>query len=212
MNVTSCRKAFTLVELLVVVGIIGILSSVILVSLQESRDKASIATYIAEARSLENVVDLCAEDLGINDCEKLSTGQCSSTLTTNERTIVSSGNSVRTTIRDTYAADCGWRPHGSTGLCGPTVGLVTYAEARDFCSSNGGRLCALEELGLPAGSGCSFDGIQNWTTTTCATSDGTNGIMTTRGSRTTYNVPANQNCVTDLQNATAAISCCSETI
>ena len=52
------HKGFTLVELLVVIAIIGILSAVVIASLQESRNKAQAVRMAAELRSINQALRL----------------------------------------------------------------------------------------------------------------------------------------------------------
>jgi prepilin-type N-terminal cleavage/methylation domain-containing protein len=66
------EKAFTLIELLVVIAIIGLLSSVVLVSMKGVREKAQIAKGLDFSNSIQNA--LGADAVGVWSFETLETG------------------------------------------------------------------------------------------------------------------------------------------
>src|SRR3990167_866949 len=56
------KRGFTLIELLVVIGIIGILSSIVLVSVNSARMKARDAKRIQEVKQMMNALELFYSD------------------------------------------------------------------------------------------------------------------------------------------------------
>lgn len=58
------NKAFTLIELLVVVAIISLLSSVVIVSLQDSREKAAFAKLREQTRHIQTALELYRNENG----------------------------------------------------------------------------------------------------------------------------------------------------
>lgn len=60
----SRKKGFTLIELLIVVAIIGVLSAVVLVSLNSARAKGRDAKRMSDMRQMQNAIELYMADNG----------------------------------------------------------------------------------------------------------------------------------------------------
>lgn len=71
MNNKRSNKGFTLIELLVVIAIIGLLASIVLVSLNSARAKARDARRVSEMKAIQTAIEMYADD---HNGEYFSTG------------------------------------------------------------------------------------------------------------------------------------------
>jgi prepilin-type N-terminal cleavage/methylation domain-containing protein len=76
------KKGFTLIELLIVIAIIGILASIVLVSLNSARTKAKYASFEASVSSIKGVAVVCVDGGGAPSTAAAGAAICDDTAIT----------------------------------------------------------------------------------------------------------------------------------
>jgi len=137
------KRGFTLIELLVVIAVIGMLSSIVLVSMGGARKKSRDAKRMADIRQISTAMELCFQD---------SSAACGGSDTAYPAVAVD-GNNRLTTIGGqnaigTYLSPLPQDPGGGTltSCTGATIGEMTAGGYCAFPSSAGGEYCIYAQL------------------------------------------------------------------
>jgi general secretion pathway protein G/type IV pilus assembly protein PilA len=112
------KKAFTLIELLIVIAIIGILAGIVLVSLTGALKKGKDSRIQADLQQVRNIAGMIMSDRGNYD------ELCNS-----------STNNDLNTSHDTYGTQLSTLSNDIKTQQGGTLTLKCYASGNDYCIS-----------------------------------------------------------------------------